>query len=717
MRGYPDVLFRLIQGMVCCVCILGSPQIAQCDDISLLGRWERGPCFDVKVAGNLAYYGAASSLQIVDISKPGEPIHVGDILLPSVIQGIDIVGSLAYIADSAFGLQIVDITQPSAPTIIGSAPAGTQAKAVTVSGGLAFVVESLVDLRIFDVSDPTDPHEIGHFDQNAFAQDVAIRDHYAFVSTWDGVFILDIADPTSPTLVALIPEGPYYGFEGVTLRGRYAYLAAEGTGMEIYDISDPTSPQWVSLYNAYGQPLEVDLIDNIAIVACRGSGLRAVDISDPSHPIEVSRFDAPYGTYGIECVNDLIYVAAFTRGMRIVDGSNPMKLKEISFCFSGSYGTDLVVQNDLAYIAESYSGLRVMDVSDPTDPTPIGLYRTDDDYVQNIAIQDHFVYLGSSQGMRIIDISNPALPEEVALYGIPGSGDLAIAGDYAFLTVYDKGFLTLDISTPESPTIHNLLPENDPYAVAVAGPYAYYAGNGGFQVVDYTIEGIPEILGSYPMYKATDIGVAGGIVFLTGVVAEYGYVLMSFDVSDPYNPQPIDLLELDGGPVTTFGLTDEYVYTGDYYGDLRAYDISDPAQLKFAAIYTRPGYHTRCIAAQDDMIYTGGIWIFRNEMISSSTSGPAVTSLMALRSSPNPFARSTAISYRLGSPAFVRLGIYDASGRLVRLLKNGAWEGAESHTVTWNGCNAQGSDAGAGVYFYQLETGSQKETRRMILLK
>jgi hypothetical protein len=84
---------------------------------------------------------------------------------------------------------------------------------------------------------------------------------------------------------------------------------------------------------------------------------------------------------------------------------------------------------------------------------------------------------------------------------------------------------------------------------------------------------------------------------------------------------------------------------------------------------------------------------------------------------PNPFNPNTTIAYTLPQAATVTLGVYDVSGRLVKLLVDGAGETAGPHTVTWDGCDGHGHNVPAGVYMYRLNAGRLTETRRMVLVK
>jgi flagellar hook assembly protein FlgD len=64
----------------------------------------------------------------------------------------------------------------------------------------------------------------------------------------------------------------------------------------------------------------------------------------------------------------------------------------------------------------------------------------------------------------------------------------------------------------------------------------------------------------------------------------------------------------------------------------------------------------------------------------------------------------------------VRLFIMDAAGRLIRTVVNEEMPGG-SHAVEWNGRDERGSAVSSGVYFYVLDVGKERRTRKMVLLK
>jgi hypothetical protein len=83
---------------------------------------------------------------------------------------------------------------------------------------------------------------------------------------------------------------------------------------------------------------------------------------------------------------------------------------------------------------------------------------------------------------------------------------------------------------------------------------------------------------------------------------------------------------------------------------------------------------------------------------------------------PNPFNPTTRIVYGLAASAHVSLRIYDASGRLVRVLVNEDRR-AGRYEEAWNGADWAGREVGSGIYFYRLVAGRFENTRKMILLR
>ncbi|MEO8446474.1 MAG: T9SS type A sorting domain-containing protein [bacterium] len=78
---------------------------------------------------------------------------------------------------------------------------------------------------------------------------------------------------------------------------------------------------------------------------------------------------------------------------------------------------------------------------------------------------------------------------------------------------------------------------------------------------------------------------------------------------------------------------------------------------------------------------------------------------------PNPFNPSTKITYNIPSDGFVRLSVFDLTGRLISIPEEG-FRTSGSYNVTFNG-----NDFATGVYFYRLEMDGYSATKKMTLIK
>lgn len=78
---------------------------------------------------------------------------------------------------------------------------------------------------------------------------------------------------------------------------------------------------------------------------------------------------------------------------------------------------------------------------------------------------------------------------------------------------------------------------------------------------------------------------------------------------------------------------------------------------------------------------------------------------------PNPFNPSTNIKYSVTKQGFVKMTVFDISGKEIDVLVNGVQQPG-IYSVSYNA-----SKLPSGVYFYKMETDGFTETRKMILVK
>ena len=83
---------------------------------------------------------------------------------------------------------------------------------------------------------------------------------------------------------------------------------------------------------------------------------------------------------------------------------------------------------------------------------------------------------------------------------------------------------------------------------------------------------------------------------------------------------------------------------------------------------------------------------------------------------PNPFNPKTRIEFELVRSGQVRLEIYDARARLVRVLVDGSFA-VGRHSTSWDGRDGRGESLASGLYFCLLRTGDGRDSLKLNLLK
>ncbi|HMB69667.1 MAG TPA: FG-GAP-like repeat-containing protein [bacterium] len=94
----------------------------------------------------------------------------------------------------------------------------------------------------------------------------------------------------------------------------------------------------------------------------------------------------------------------------------------------------------------------------------------------------------------------------------------------------------------------------------------------------------------------------------------------------------------------------------------------------------------------------------------------AASAISILGAAPNPFRTGTTLRFALPVAGPVTVRVFDAAGRRVRTLADGA-RGRGEHAVTWNGRDDRGRPVASGVYWYEVRSGAARAQGRLARLR
>src|SRR4051794_19605925 len=167
--------------------------------------------------------------------------------------------------------------------------------AVAVPGGNAVVEPPL--------SASSNVHLLAHIPGTAAGMN--FKDHYAYVSGWGGITVLDIAKPDAPQVAGALPL-PHFENEDIDLCGDTLLVVNDreakdlGSIMYVIDIANPTSPAVLAVLplGLTGSGRGSGHIANFVKTDCTqawvdgGDHVEVVDLTNPAAPASLGKFES-----------------------------------------------------------------------------------------------------------------------------------------------------------------------------------------------------------------------------------------------------------------------------------------------------------------------------------------------------------------------------------------------------------------------------------------
>lgn len=207
-----------------------------------------------------------------------------------------------------------------------------------------------ITFRVASLSDPENPVVINDLASPPFkyVHDVCVRHDTAFLSSgYEGLFIYNYTNATSPSLIGSITNYPDQGYNHsswVSADGKTLVFADEthGKGLKVYDISDISNITWKSTFrsNLLNDPSQQSIPHNPFIVgndkifiSYYHDGVQCFDISKTSTPFQAGYYDThpsdtSYAGYGPGCWGVYPFLPSrhiigsdIENGLFILDGS------------------------------------------------------------------------------------------------------------------------------------------------------------------------------------------------------------------------------------------------------------------------------------------------------------------------------------------------------------------------------------------------------------
>lgn len=294
------------------------PESAGEQDLCHVGEWSAKPVWTLTydAARRIIFLGSCGCVCIVDMKDPLSPQTIAEFEhSPCNTCGLFFQAETnrLFICGGISGLKIWDVSDPEHPSELGNFETPGYACAVQVVGTIAYVADGDGGLRIVDVSNPAKPKEISHIDMST-ACCVYVEGTYAHVADL-GLRIIDISNASGPKEVAFHPTpGVAYG---VCVAGNRAFVADDWCGLRIIDISNVNKLQEIGFIETAGYAWDIQVAGFLAFLSAYDGGLSIIDVSNPAKPKEVASHKTPDKALQAVMTGSHIYVAAAAKGLSV----------------------------------------------------------------------------------------------------------------------------------------------------------------------------------------------------------------------------------------------------------------------------------------------------------------------------------------------------------------------------------------------------------------
>ena len=354
------------------------------------------------------------------------------------------------------------------------------------------IISAMVQgIEFYDISGGGQLNHIDHFTlgQNGKANCVEAIDNYAYFTSKNGLYVVDISSPSNPQNLGRVGGTNNFILENLDADNNMLAVAAHEDGVLLYDISNPQDLQLRSTIiseNAWA----VRLKDGYAYIADELI-VKIYDISNSSDPVFINQIQTSNAIKDIALTQSFMYVALGSDGVDIYDLSNLE-----SPIFLDNYNTNTLAnrispfENKLA--VSDWDDVDVLEW-DGNSLNRVG-YKNTGNRTMAIATKDNYIYSAewaSVQAFEFGPVSGPDIDLNTLELNYPyvndgdsyslsvevinnGSSTLNIVDDYVTNSHFEIVNQLNDLEPDQSQTVEIIYNASD---LNSAGAYRIYTND------------------------------------------------------------------------------------------------------------------------------------------------------------------------------------------------------------------------------------------------
>lgn len=202
-------------------------------------------CNDIAIGDDYAYIANSStdSMLVINLATYTDEAAYS---MGSGSSIVKIIGNRAYLVGYSTALEIVDITSPASPAHLGSVanPYNVSPRDLCIFNNYALLSCGSYGVFIIDISDETVPKFVTYNEESGLAVQIKTQGNMIFLADQDsGVVVIDASEGIDNYVVKGICKTAYI-VQGLTVSGNYVYATSLAASideigvLEVFDVSD-----------------------------------------------------------------------------------------------------------------------------------------------------------------------------------------------------------------------------------------------------------------------------------------------------------------------------------------------------------------------------------------------------------------------------------------------------------------------------------------------
>ncbi|MFC2150361.1 T9SS type A sorting domain-containing protein [Calditrichota bacterium] len=536
-------------------------------------------------------YTFSRPIQRIDISNPTEPVLLEEIDI-EWLQCLTVTDSLLYLATyneivHRTGLRVYSLNSNE---VIGHSYFDEIPKRILVEDEIAYILvennSSDEGVLIFDISDLTNPELLSSIESEDHFGDIDIQANSLYVTDDDvGLKIFDIEDPENPELIGRFIDESVQSPTWVTVSGDLAFLSSQN-GLHILDVSDPASIELLSSDIELPYAYAFFGISENALFVSYGNSFWTVDISDPSdtvilqHLVKAPRLDNVAIVNNFLVVLELYYGTAGT-SLTSTSPADSAEPKVFDRYFFNDLDTlnlririrDWSVKDDLIFCALDDYGLVIIRIDEDGEFSFEGELKFRSG-ISQFAFYGELLFARHGNQLVLIDISDPSEPEEITSYEINiERGILSVYNDLLFVK-QEQDLIIYNVEDVYELSALSSIGIRGSKQIALEGNRLYVQDHGENEIKVYNISDP-----SSPYFVGRFIADYEIFMWYEPFDVINGHVIVGFkdihiiDMTDLANPEIIARYETEFD-VRGFAIVSDTLYTAEEKS-VGIYDISE----------------------------------------------------------------------------------------------------------------------------------------------